>query len=369
MHLSALLEKAQKARCNLTRAELLALLKLEGEEELTLLYRGAYEVKTRQVGKYVGLRGLVEMGNICAKNCRYCGIRRGNTKLERFQLDADAVVRMAEWAYGEKYGSVVLQSGEIESDEHTELIAGIVRRIAAFSSGEMGVTLCLGEQSSDVYRHWRDAGAHRYLLRIETSSPDLYRRLHPADHSFARRKKCLQILRELDYQVGTGVMSGLPGQTAEHLADDIIFFRDMDVDMIGMGPFIPHPDTPLGKNLGTPPEYLSGQLRTGLKMIAVARLYLHNVNIASTTALQALAADGRERGLLAGANVIMPNITDAQYRRQYQLYAGKPCLEENADHCRGCIARRIIGIGEDILWGKRADSPHYLRRDSMPQIG
>lgn len=364
MTVAAMLEKAEKRRFSLERGELAEILGLEGEADLASLFRAAYAVKTRHSGRGVSLRGLIEMGNVCAKDCFYCGIRRGNAKAERYRLGADDVVRMAEWAYRAGYGSVVIQAGEVASDEHTGLVAGIVRRIAEFSRGEMGVTLSLGEQDDDVYRRWRQAGAHRYLLRIETSSPDLYRHLHPADHSFARRRRCLDVLRRLGYQVGTGVMSGLPGQTAEDLADDIVFFREMDVDMIGMGPFIPHPDTPLGEGVESSPGYLAGQLRTGLKMIAAARLYLHDVNIAAVTALQALAEDGREQGLLAGANVIMPNVTDLAQRQRYQLYPGKPCLEESADRCRGCLARRVAAVGETILWGRRGDSPHYAARES-----
>ena len=228
------------------------------------------------------------------------------------------------------------------------------------------MTLSLGEQTEEVFRRWREAGAHRYLLRIEESNPRLYAQLHPAGHDFARRSACLDLLRKLDYQVGSGVMIGLPGQTAEDLANDILFFAEKDLDMIGMGPWLPHPETPMGKDFADTPEFRKKQLDLGLRMIAVTRLYLHNVNIAATTALQTLAPDGRERGLLAGANVIMPNVTDTQYRANYQLYTGKPSLDENSDETRQKLQDSIRAIGEEIIWDQRGDSPRYFQRKEQP---
>ncbi|MDR1535067.1 MAG: [FeFe] hydrogenase H-cluster radical SAM maturase HydE [Planctomycetota bacterium] len=360
--LDGILERGMAGPGRLSRPEIVRLLSLEDPGDLRRLRQAAYSVKLRHAGRNVSLRGLIEMGNVCAKNCFYCGIRRGNAKVERYELDAEAVAGMAKWAYDQKYGSVVIQSGEIESAEHTGLVCRILGRLADFSGGELGVTLSLGEQEEEVFRLWREAGAHRYLLRIETSSPELYRRLHPADHDFERRLLCLRRLRALGYQVGTGVMCGLPGQTLEQLADDVLFFRRLDADMLGLGPYIPHPDTPLGASLEIGDSYRARQLDLGLKMISVCRLYLHDVNIAAATALQALADNGRELGLGAGANVIMPNVTDLAHRKKYQLYAGKPCLEESSDRCRGCLALRVAGAGETILWGERGDSPHYRRR-------
>ena len=330
------------------------MLSAEGDAELSALFAKAYQIKLDNIGPLVSIRGLIEAGNVCAKDCFYCGIRKSNAKVERYALDEDEIVRLAEVAKGFGYASVVIQSGEVESETHTQSIERVVRRIAAM---DMGITLSLGEQEEDVYRRWRDAGATRYLLRIETSNEELYRRLHPASHSWRRRVECLRLLRKFDYQVGTGVMCGLPGQTIGDLARDIRFFADEDVDMIGMGPFIPHPDTPMAASFD--PEE---RLRLGLKMIAAARITLPKVNIAAATALQALADDGRERGLKAGANVLMPNITETGYRRKYQLYAGKPCLDENASLCRNCLDRRIASIGEKILYGERGDSRRYFER-------
>ena len=361
--------------------ELAQLLAIKDEEGLQALFASAYELKVKCCGKRVAMRGLVEAGNVCAKDCFYCGIRRSNGNVSRYQLTADEIVRLAELDAKQGYASLVIQSGEIESEAHTRFIEDVLRRIAPL---DLGVTLSLGEQTEEVYRRWKEAGASRYLLRIETSNPDLYATLHPSGHSWERRVECLRALRRCGYQVGTGVMCGLPGQTYDDLARDISFFAEMDVDMIGMGPFIPHPDTPLGvlgascSVLGSELKHKDGResnapsttapstkhqaLTLGLKMIAVTRLHLHDVNIAAATALQALAPDGRERGIRAGANVIMPNITDTKYRRSYQLYAGKPCLDENAGMCKGCLERRLAAIGETIDYGHRGDSLHYRRR-------
>ena len=222
---------------------------------------------------------------------------------------------------------------------------------------DLGVTLSLGEQSESTYARWREAGATRYLLRIETSNPRLYAAIHPADCSWERRVECLRALRRTGYQVGTGVMCALPGQTVADLARDIVFYAEIDADMIGMGPYIPHPDTPLAAK--APRMADEERLLLGLKMIAVTRLYLHDVNIAASTALQALAHDGRERGILAGANVIMPNVTDTKWRKAYTLYDGKPCLNESANACQSCLERRVASIGEHLLFGQLGDSRHF----------
>ncbi len=368
-----LLERAKATPRALAPAELAALLAIDDDEELAALFAAAYDVKVRKVGRSVSFRGLAEIGNVCAKDCLYCGIRKSNAHVGRYQMPADEIVACAEFAAREDYGSLVIQSGEIESESHTRFIEDVLRRIRPLN---LGVTLSLGEQEESVFQRWREAGASRYLLRIETSNRALYSRIHPQGHSWERRRNCLAALRRCGYQVGTGVMSGLPGQSFPDLANDIAFFGEIDADMIGMGPFIPHAETPL--NDAPPSETLllkpgadakavaAARLRLGLKMIAVARLYLHDVNIAAATALQALADDGREQGLRAGANVIMPNITDTRYRRSYQLYDGKPCLDENATACRGCLQLRIASIGETIAFGRRGDSPHWHARTGTP---
>ena len=342
-----------------TQAELVQMLAAESPAELAALFDAAYGVKVRHCGRKVALRGLVEAGNVCAKDCLYCGIRRSNAALARYQLTADDVVRLAEFAAEANYASLVIQSGEIESQAHTRFIEEVLRRLAPL---KLGITLSLGEQTEDVYRRWKDAGAARYLLRIETSNPALYARLHPVGHDWRRRVGCLEVLRRTGYQVGTGVMCGLPGQTLDDLARDIAFFREIDADMIGMGPYIPHPDTPLGREPETPPRTNEARLLLGLKLIAATRLQLVDVNIAASTALQALAPDGRARGIRAGANVIMPNVTDTCYRRGYQLYAGKPNLDENAAAARVALEAELARIGETPNYGQRGDSAHFFNR-------
>jgi len=357
--MASLLDKAVAHPRALTHRELAEVL---AWPDAQALFSAAYDVKCRHVGRRVAFRGLVEFGNACEKDCFYCGIRKGNDKVRRFRMTADEIVRAAEWANKAGYGSVVLQSGELAGAANAAFVEDVLRRIHASAGDGFGITLSLGEQTEETYRRWKEAGAHRYLLRIETSSPRLYAKLHPPDHSWERRRDCLRALRRCGYQVGTGVMSGLPGQTIDDLASDIEFFAVEDVDMIGMGPYIPHPDTPLGKDVPWTSDAAKERLELGLRMIAATRLFLHDVNIAAATALQALDPEGREKGLLAGANVMMPNVTDNQYRADYQLYAGKPCLDENAAACRGCLERRIAAIGEEILWNMRGDSPHWNKR-------
>ncbi|MCL1857348.1 MAG: [FeFe] hydrogenase H-cluster radical SAM maturase HydE, partial [Kiritimatiellaeota bacterium] len=296
------------------------------------------------------------------------GIRQGNHALQRYWLSDEEIVRCARWAFEARYGSIVLQAGEIESEAHTERIERTLKQIRAFAGDALGITLSLGEQTEETYRRWKAAGADRYLLRIETSSPTLYATLHPPTHSFARRVECLRKLKCLGYHVGTGVLIGLSGQSLADLARDIQFYRECEADMIGMGPFIPHPDTPLGnEELRMKNEELGiDNFALSLRMIALTRLYLHAVNIAATTALEALAPDGRERGLLAGANVIMPNVTDPAYRRRYQLYEGKPSLDETAAASRAALERRIAALGETIAWDSRNDPPKREHGFSNP---
>ena len=351
---------AQGEACggSLGRADLSHLLSLpDFSEDERALFDAAYRVKCRTIGRRVSVRGLVEAGNVCRKDCFYCGIRASNKNVSRYTLAKDDIVRLAHLARELDYGSIVIQAGEEVSDGHAAFIEDVLKAIAPL---DLGVTLSLGEQSEETYRRWREAGASRYLLRIETSDPVLYAHLHPASHRWEERRACLDALRRLDYQVGTGVMCALPGQTADDLARDILFYREIDADMIGMGPYIPHPDTPLAAM--APPLPGEERLHLALRMIAATRLLMHDVNIASSTALQALAADGREQGLRAGANVLMPNITDVEYRAAYRLYAGKPCLSETAAQYRRTLDARLKAMGEEALYGERGDSLHYAAK-------
>ena len=314
-------------------------------------------------GDTVRLRGLIEFSNRCVLDCRYCGIRRGNRAVSRYTLTLDDVVACARWCAGKGYGSLVLQSGERRDAAFVRRVEAMIRAIKAATRSAaqpdgLGITLCVGEQTEETYARWFAAGAHRYLLRIETSSPELFAALHPPEQRHETRLACLRTLRAIGYQVGTGVMIGLPGQTVEHLIDDLLFFRDMDVDMLGMGPYIPHAQAVLPGAIPAAEE----RLRLGLRMIAAARLLLRDVNIAATTALQAMADDGREQGLRFGANVIMPQVTPPRVRRMYTLYDGKPCLDESAGQCAECLDARIASVGRRTLRDQWGDSAHFGRR-------
>lgn len=337
----------------LSEREIVELLSLEEPQALKELFAAAYAKKVEMCGKGVSVRGLVEAGNVCAKDCLYCGIRKSNACVRRYQLTADEIIAGAEESKALGYKSLVIQSGEIESEAHTRFIEEVLERLRPLN---LGITLSLGEQSEETYARWRKAGATRYLLRIEASNPELYAKIHPEACSWARRVECLRALRRCDYQVGTGVMCALPGQTLEDLARDIRFYEEIDADMIGMGPFIPAAGTPM-ESVGAYSKEKA--LLLGLKMIAVTRLCLPTLNIAAATALQALAEDGRERGVMAGANVIMPNVTDLKYRHSYQLYANKPGMDESASLFRSALDRRLAAIGEHILYDQLGDSRHY----------
>ncbi len=357
-----ILKRAKQGE-ELSLNELVTLLSIAEKEELQALYDCAYSIKEKHVGKVAYFRGIIECSNLCIKDCYYCGIRKSNQNVERFLMDEEEIFREAIWSYEAEYGSCVIQSGERQDEEFVAMIERIVGRIREATNGELGITLSLGEQNEETYRRWKEAGAHRYLLRIETTNPELYSKIHPADHCMDVRKECLAALRRTGYQVGTGVMMGMPGQTMEDLARDIQFLKEIDIDMVGMGPYIPHSDTPMGQEV---PPYTEEQkkeaLTLGLKMIAVTRIVLKDINIAAATALQALEYTGREQGLRCGANVIMPNVTETDFRPKYQLYDNKPCTDENSSMCRGCLSGRIKGIGETVGFNERGDSPHYHKR-------
>lgn len=367
MNVAELLVKAE-ADGNLTHNEIEFLLGIKNPDEIKQLFEAAYRVKAANVGRKAWFRGIVEFSNICSKDCYYCGIRKSNKMAERFQIPEQEIIDSAVWCWEAQYGSAVLQSGERSDSEFIDMIERIVKEIKRRTNGELGLTLCLGEQSEETYRRWFEAGAHRYLLRIESSNPELYAKLHPADHIFQHRVECLKRLQRVGYQVGTGVMIGLPMQTLSNLADDVLFFKKMDIDMIGMGPFLFHSQTPMEKLRQEWQRSEEELLELGLKMIAITRLVLRDVNIAATTALQALKHNGRELGLQAGANVIMPNATDTKYREGYKLYENKPCTDENASMCRNCLSRRIEGIGETVGFGGWGDSPHFKARQEKSAV-
>ncbi len=341
----------------MTDQEIFEWLQKNNSRDLERLFRKAYAVKEEIVKKTVYFRGIIELSNICEKNCFYCGIRK-DVSVNRYCLTRKEILQCAEFAFANDYGSLVLQAGERKDDAYIRFINETITQIKALSEGRLGITLSLGEQSYDVYKKWFDLGAHRYLLRIETSSETLYQRLHPADHSFHNRIQCLRDLKTIGYQVGTGVMIGLPHQKIEDLVRDIRFFSEYDIDMIGMGPYIPQERAPLS----TQPVDLDLNFILALKMIALTRIVMPDINIAATTALQALDPNGREKALKAGANILMPNITPQQYRADYQLYNDKPCIEEEPLLCLGCLESRIKSLGETIGYDQWGDSIHFEKR-------
>jgi len=345
-----------------TTDELVLLMSSEGEERLEL-FQQAQRVKLNTLGNKVFLRGLIEFSNICAKDCLYCGIRKSNEKVVRYDANDNDILEACDFALKNRFGSVVLQSGENSSPQNIARISRLLRMIKNLSGEELGITLSCGEQTLETYLEWRESGAHRYLLRIETSNRELYRKIHPDNslHRFDRRIQALNDLKEAGFQLGTGVMIGLPFQSISDLANDLQFFKDRDVDMVGMGPFIEHEDTPLYayKNLLLPKEK---RFDLALKMIAALRLLMTDINIAAATALQAIDQAGREKALTIGANILMPNLTQVQYRKDYQLYEGKPCLDEDAELCKNCLEARIEMAGCRIGYGEWGDSEHYLKK-------
>lgn len=333
-------------------------------EKIESIREAAEQTVLKYCGNKVYYRGLVEFSNVCSLDCRYCGIRKSNRKVNRYTVSEDAIVEAAKWCAEVHYGSLVLQSGERHDEEFISMVERVVRRIKSETVSSvlprgLGITLCVGEQTRETFQRFREAGAHRYLLRIETTNEELFRSIHPAEQSLESRLRCLDHLRKTGFQVGTGVMIGLPGQTPEMLADDLLFYRDHDFDMFGMGPFIPHRDTPMGNS---PVMSDSERTRLGLMMIALARLLTKDTNVAATTALQALDPVGREKGLTFGANVLMPQLTPLEFRENYLLYENKPCVDEEREECLNCLRRRVEMVGRVVAKDEWGDSLHYAAR-------
>lgn len=316
------------------------------------LFAAADRVRRQFVGDEVYLRALIEFSNYCKNDCLYCGIRRSNAQASRYRLTPEEILQTAQKAVGYGYKTVVLQSGEdawFDTDKMCHIIRGIKK------SG-VAVTLSVGEKTREEYAAYRRAGADRYLLRIETTDKALYERLDPG-MSWENRVRCLHDLKELGYEVGSGSLVGLPGQTLESLADDLLFFKNLPVDMAGIGPFIPHPQTPLSG------ETAAGHFELSLKMMAVMRLLLPDINIPATTAMETLHPQGRLLALKCGANVVMPNATEGAVRAKYELYPGKICTADTPEKCRGCIQRKIESIGRTVgnSYGFHGD---YLKEKS-----
>ncbi len=345
-----------------SKDDIVRLLKADGEEKKELFSKST-EVKQKYIGNKVWFRGLIEFSNICGKDCLYCGIRKGNKNLTRYNLSDDEILTAAQFAFDNNYGSIALQSGEIESPVFTKRVIKLLNNIKELSGGKLGITLSVGEQKAEVYKAWFNAGAHRYLLRVESTSRELYSKIHPNDkkHDFQRRLDCLKSLQDLGYQTGTGVMIGLPFQTFEDLADDLLFMNEFDVDMCGMGPYIEHADTPLIANADKLLP-LKERFDLTLKMIAILRIMMMDINIVAATALQAIDPIGREKAIKIGANILMPNITPGKYRDSYKLYNNKPCTDDSAEDCQSCLEARVSLADAEVVYREWGDSQHYKKR-------
>lgn len=336
-----------------------ALLKNTDESVLQDLLNRADQCRRSNIGSEVYLRGLIEFSNFCELNCFYCGLRRNNLQLSRYRLEKTQVVDIARQACEHGFNSLALQSGEVNGSESFNYILDIVKAIKDFNLGGKvagpGITLSIGELDYQQYKQLFEAGAHRYLLRIESSDPDIFRKIHPPGQLFEKRLECLAALKDIGFQVGTGVMIGLPGQTHEHLARDLEFFQEHDIDMLGMGPYIPHPDTPLAR---ITEDIIPDPYATTVKMMALARLQMPDINMVASTALQTIHPDGLKMALKAGANVVMPILTPEENRSSYSLYANKAFKDLTR------LTQEIEQSGYILSLDKWGDSPHYYNRMS-----
>lgn len=327
-------------------------LREDDDAKLETLWEQADKVRIANVGDQVHLRGLIEISNICVRRCGYCGISADNHQIERYRMTEEEIMECVHKAVGYGYGTVVMQSGE-DYGIGRQWMSGIIRRIKTETN--LAVTLSLGERPDEDLMAWREAGANRYLIRFETSNRLLYEKIHPPfGGKISDRFVILEHLRNLGYEVGSGVMIGIPGQTYQDLARDILAFRKLDLDMIGVGPFIPHPETPLGQCLeDAPADQVPNTEKMTYKVIALTRLVCPEANIPSTTALASLnKADGRELGLMRGANIVMPNLTPPQYRVMYEIYPNKACINETSEACASCLSMRILNIGRALGSGQ-----------------
>jgi biotin synthase len=306
-------------------------------DDASELFKLADKIRKRYFKDEVHIRGIIEFSNHCMKNCLYCGVRKDNKKIKRYRISEDEIIDTALKAGELGYKTILIQSGEDEVCA-IEGLCAVIKRIKL--NLDCAITLSLGEKSFDEYRSLRDAGADRYLLRFETSNRGLFNKLKP-DSSYENRLGCVKNLKKLGFQVGSGFMVGLPGQTYEILADDILLLRNLDVDMVGIGPFLAHHDTPLG-------NAVSGTLDLTLRTLAIIRILMPDVHIPATTAMGSVEKGGREKALQCGANVIMPNVTPTKYRKHYEIYPNKICIDDAPSDCRTCIEGMLKSLGRTI---------------------
>ena len=313
---------------------------IEGDYDITILFSAADKIRQEYYGTDVYLRGLIEFTNYCKNNCLYCGIRRDNKKALRYRLSKESILQCCGEGYALGYRTFVLQGGE-DPYFTDDRICSIVSEIHKCFP-DCAITLSIGEKTKESYKRFFEAGAERYLLRHETADPKHYALLHPDDMSVENRKRCLFDLREIGYQVGTGFMVGSPFQTTENIISDIRFMQELGPDMIGIGPYITHNDTPFS-------QYQNGSVSLTLRLISILRLIFPYALIPATTALGTIDPAGREKGLKAGANVVMPNLSPVAVRKKYELYENKICTGEESAQCRNCLERRINSAGYHVV--------------------
>jgi biotin synthase len=340
--MSAMIELIDKLRRDgtLSREEFRTLLENRNEETAEVLYAQARAVREGVYGKDVYMRGLIEFTNWCKNDCYYCGIRRSNVCAERYRLTQEKILDCCETGYALGFRTFVLQGGEDPYFTY-ERLCDIIRAIKS-RYPDCAVTLSVGEKSFETYKAYREAGADRYLLRHETANDAHYRKLHPLELSPENRKRCLRDLKALGFQVGCGFMVGSPYQTTDNIIDDLLFIKELDPEMVGIGPFIPHHDTPFR-------DEMAGTLELTLFLLGIVRLMLPSVLLPSTTALGTIHPMGREKGIMAGANVVMPNLSPTEVRKKYLLYDNKICTGDEAAECVRCLMRRIESTGYHLV--------------------
>jgi len=346
---------------NYSKENLVKLLQADSQER-ELIFQKSSEIKENHIANKVYLRALIEISNNCEKDCLYCGIRKSNSTTKRYIIPIEEVYKTIDTAIDKRYSSIVIQAGECTDNVFIETINEALIYAKKQSNGKLGITLSLGEQEKSTYKKWFDLGAHRYLLRIESSNKQLFETIHPRNksHSFETRLQKLKELKEIGFQVGTGVMIGLPNQTLEDLAGDLLFMKEFDIDMCGMGPYIVSLDTPLAKLAHKIPSEKT-RIDLTLKMIALLRLLMKDINIASTTALQTLTDKAREEGIKVGANIIMPNLTAVDFKDSYKLYNKKTDLKSH-DDTLVAIEEQMSRVGHTVEIGNWGDSIHFKNK-------
>ena len=329
----------------LTKAEFVRLIDCDKSTQEYLM-KVAEKTRIENYGNDIYLRGLIEFTNFCKQDCYYCGIRKSNTQCPRYRLTKEDILECCKEGYELGYRTFVLQGGEdpyFTDDRLCDIISAIRENYQ-----DCAITLSVGEKSKESYQRYFDCGANRYLLRHETANDEHFSKLHPESQTLESRKKCLYDLKEIGYQVGCGFMVGSPYQTTENLAEDLLFIKELNPQMVGIGPFIPHNQTPFK-------DFNSGTLDLTLKLLSIIRIMLPKVLLPATTALATIDSKGREKGILAGANVVMPNLSPLSVRKKYQLYDNKVCTGDESAHCRKCMENRINSIGCRIVTA-RGDS-------------